>query len=327
MRLLAFLLTVVGATGLLMAQQRPGDKPPIRPNLQDGKRQLHPLILKMFQAQGSLTYSGTRVVELGVGAARKRHQEIVLRNGPRTRVEFPEDSEFAGQVIIENRGERRHYFPDINEIRVEPARFDEAFSRLGQLLKSGMQVSVEPGADIAGLHTMVSTFRDRQGNIIQRLWVDPSTGMILRRDLMDEVGNRTGYFEFSKVNYRPVVSPSDFELKRKGAKVSTLDQELQKLSRQLQLPPLRIPPSEPYALQAVRMVGTGDRAILAQVYTGQRGRVSLFQTRGPINPERMQRLVGGRLRSVTWQADGRSLAIMGDVTQDELVRLARLLGR
>ncbi len=309
-----------------IGDQANGRKPVINRPIADGAQRAQPLLRKMLQAQGTLTYSGVRNVEIRFGGDRKRYVEIVLRAGPKTRIEFPDDSEFAGQIIVENRQERRHFFPDTNEIKVEPARFDEAFFHLGQLIRAGFKASVEPGDMIAGFKTAIATFADPQGNVLQRLWIDPNTGMILRRDLFDTVGNRTGYFEFTRVNFHPVVSPTDFEIKRRGAKVRTLDQDLVEASRKLQLPASRIAPSEPYALQAVKVMGVGDRQILAQVYTGPRGRVSLFQTRGPISPERLQKLLGQQVQVFSWRVDDRTFVLMGDTSRDELARLSRQVG-
>jgi len=274
-----------------------------------------------------IRYSGLRAVEVRIGGDRRRYQEFVTRDGYKTRIEYPSGSEFAGQIIVENRKERKHYYPDTNEIKVEPARLDDAWDGIAHMLRGGYSVRVESGPTIAQIRTQAATFRDRQGNVSQTLWIDPNTGMILRRDLFDAVGNRIGHYEFSRVNFRPVISPADFEIQRRGAKVKNVEQELNRIARQLGFALYRIPAGRGYELQAARTLGVGNRQILAQFYLGAEGKVSLFQARFPLQADRIERMQAGRLQSYGWRAEGFSLLLVGDLPEEKLARIAQSVGR
>jgi outer membrane lipoprotein-sorting protein len=175
---------------------------------------------KAIEVGNRLTYVGKRRVEFRKEGKLEAFTELVTRDGNRMRIEFPAGSSYSGQVIVETKGERRHYFPDRNEIQVSPARREEAFDRLTRLGKS-TKYSFSVGAEemIAGIaadHIVVS---DRSGNISQRLFIDPHSGMVLKRKLYDDVGTQIGFFEFKSIDLSPRLSHDVFQIVRKGAKV------------------------------------------------------------------------------------------------------------
>ena len=59
-------------------------------------------------------YSGVRTVEFKRGPDRVSHVEYVLKSGIKTRIEFPDDSQYKGQTfsIVDDGHQRLHYFPD-----------------------------------------------------------------------------------------------------------------------------------------------------------------------------------------------------------------------
>src|SRR5688572_30101052 len=96
-----------------------------------------PILQRAFKSAFQLKYSGTRVVMFRRGPERRKTTEYVLKDGPRLRIEYPEDSLNAGQVIVENGRERQHFFPESNEIHVGPAMHDDAFEKLKMILRPG----------------------------------------------------------------------------------------------------------------------------------------------------------------------------------------------
>ena len=89
-----------------------------------------PEALKLaIRKSDSLKFVGTRTVEFRRRGDTVRITEYVTRDGQRIRLEFPEGSDFAGQVIVENASERKHYLPATNEIRILPPRKDESDRR------------------------------------------------------------------------------------------------------------------------------------------------------------------------------------------------------
>ena len=158
----------------------------------------------------------------------------------------------------------------------------------------------------------------------QRLWIDPENGMLLKRELFDLAGSKIGSFEFKRINYRPNISPEDFEIKRKGALTVTLQDQIKRLARRTGLPAMRIPEDMGYELESVRPIEMGNVRAMMQVYFGDRGRVSFYQIGADINPQRLRNLAGGaNLAVYSWHVGERTFALLGDVPQGELERLSK----
>src|SRR5438105_3986950 len=76
---------------------------------------------KALEAGPRLRYTGKRRVEFRRDGKTEAYTEIVTRDGNKMRIEFPAGSTYTGQVIVETKGVRKHFFPDKNEIHVSPA--------------------------------------------------------------------------------------------------------------------------------------------------------------------------------------------------------------
>ena len=291
-----------------------------------GVEQLPPVLRQALRKVSNARYSGTRIVEVMEGANRERYTEYVLRDGTRSRTWFPSASPYAGQVIVESPKERRHYYPGRNEIYVGPPRREEALARLiGLGRRTGIKFSVKDGGAIAGRPTLMVGIAEANGNPIQKLWIDRDQLVILKRELFDAVGTRVGAFEFSEIEYRPNVSNADFELERKGAKIVTPVDELMRLARAVKMTPVRIPDGEGYRLEWVRRLPGGRAPVIQQAYARDGVTLSLFQAGADITLPMMKRIPKG-VESFTWSQDGNTFAMIGNVSPDELRRLARLLG-
>lgn len=287
-----------------------------------------PASLRIAIANGpALSYSGTRVVEFRVGAELKRHVEFVRRNGQLTRIEFPRESEYAGQVIVEDGNQRRQYLPDSNEILVLPARREEAFDRLrammGAIRGGEVKVAANPGGPVAGFRTEAVAVRDLAGNPLQRLWIDPASGMILKREIFDRVGTRVGFFEFSGVQLNPQFRPEEFEIQRRGAAVVSPEMQLRRMARTSGLPVKLIPTGQGFRLESARVVRMAGEAVLVQTYVGSSGRLSLFTLKGDVDPAQARRLAQGDFNVHVWKEGGTTFALVGDLTPQQLAALAR----
>ncbi len=273
-----------------------------------------------------LRFSGTRVVEQMNGAERLRHVEYVLRNGGKTRVWFPTESPYTGQVIVEDLGHRRHYYPGKNEIHVGPAKREEAFGRLLGMVASGkLRFTGEPGGQIAGRASTLISIREH-GNLIQKLWIDSGNGMVLRRDLFDAVGARIGYYEFTEVDFSPRIEASDFELERRGARIVTPADEAKQFATRMGLQYVALPESEGFELNTVRVMKAARTHVLHMTYSKPPSVVSLFQAKGQVELPMLRRALKGNVRSYSWFAGGNTFALVGNVDEPELRRLAGLLG-
>lgn len=299
---------------------------------QDGRPLPLPEAVRIALANGPrLRYSGTRIVEFRAGSEFKRHVEFVRRDGERTRIEFPPDSEFAGQIIVENSEQRRHYLPDTNEILMLPARREEAFERLKgmlQLVRQGqLQVQVVPGGPIAGFRTQSATLADRNGNPVQRLWIDPRSGMILKREIFDRVGTRVGSFEFTNVQLAPIFRPNEFDIARRGARQVTPEMQMRRMANQAGLPAATLPADSGWELESARLLRLGGEPVLAQTYLGRTARLSLFIVKDRVDERRIRSLAGQDFNVELWVTNGVTYALVGSVPKPDLAAIARRMNR
>jgi len=295
-----------------------------------GKRQIDlqgvPAVLRRaIEGAPDLRYSGTRVVRFRRGGESRRHVEYVTRDGKFTRVEFPSDSPQAGQVIVEGPKERRHFFPDRNEIRVLPPRRDEAFSRLVRLVRqarSRYTLAASGSETVAGIRTDEVVVSDRSGNVVQRLFIEPKTGLLLKRQIFDPVGAPVAGFEFTKVDLTPRIERGIFRLERRGAKVVTPADLLQSVAKSGGFLATVIPPKFGYRLEGSAVRRFGEEDALVSFYTSNKGRLTLFQMRSAVRPEMIERMGRGDVRVVTWQKAGRTFVLLGNLDEATLNRIA-----
>lgn len=314
----------VAIAGCVVAQRRPGPPPP-----PPGPGMRPDLLRKLIESQARLRYAGTRVVELGAGPMRRAHREIVLRAGPLMRTEFPPGSEAAGQIIVENGQVRRHFFPDLDEIRIMPARREEALERLNGLFRQVQerraQLRTRPGGQVAGYRTLLLEFLDPRENPIQRLWIEPEHGMVLKRELFDPAGGRIGYFEFTEVNFNPLIREGDFEINRRGAKIVTLDQYLERLARRLSLRPIRVPPNSGFQLFQVRSLKLAGVDAIEMSFEGPAASFSVFLVRGEVDAARLQNALDPSMSCRVWRDGDQTVALIGHAPREAWERIARMI--
>ena len=280
----------------------------------------------MLESAPKLRYTGTRTVTLRAGVDRKVHTELIEKDGRKTRVEFPKGSPFAGQVIVETERERRHYFPEKNEIRVQPPRRERAVMRLMGMRKRFSQgLQSGDGGNVAGLHVVAITAKDPQGNLSQRMWIEPRSGMLLKREFYDRTGAVQGGFEFTNVNLNPRIDSRDFRLDIRGAKIVSPADDLQRIANKLGLPVASLPAGK-YQLDSVREQKFGETPVLVQLYSSDDQRFSLFLLKGPVDQNRLNR-PGRNLQSIAWQKAGVSYVLIGDLPVEEMQAVAKQLGR
>lgn len=286
-----------------------------------------PILRQMVAASKTLRYSGTRTVEFKQGADREGHTEFVRRDGPRTRIEFPKGSPLSGQIIVENERERMQFFPQLNEIHVMPPRREEATMRLGQLLRDlgpGASIKVKPSEEIAGLATSMVSIADAAGNVIQRLWINPRTGLLLKRELLDAVGTLVGSFEFTQVNLSPDFKPEDFRITRQGARIMRPRDLLRKFAGQAGVTAYSLPDGDEVQLEEVRLIRIEDSPVLVQTFQAPGGTVSLFITSSNVDAQRFSRMARmERFNVCVWDIDGRRLALIGSQPEAQLRRFSR----
>lgn len=301
---------------------------PSAPCQEEGKR-LPPVVLKALSAARNLRYSGTRTVSFWEGSERRTHVEFILKDGPRSRIWFPPGSPNHGHIIIENGPKRVQYLPESDKVIESPSRGDDALRRLAATIRNTARFKLEvaKGDSLAGFPTQRVSITDHRGNCFQRLWIEPKSGMVLKRELYDRIGTVVGSFQFTNINFSPKIQRGDFEVKRNVRQVR-LKELLLELCEKHGFERLALAEDREYALQAVRVLNPkGKLPVLMQSYFGPKGVVTLFQFKGEVSPSRLGKLAKEGTSAHAWKAYGKTLVLVGEVNRPELVRLSGLVGK
>jgi len=283
---------------------------------------------RAISAGDHLRYAGERLVQIREGADLKAHNELVIQDGCNTRVWFTPDSPFYGQVVVETAKERRHFYPKRNVIEVLPPKREDAYTRLRQWVQHpgpNIRLTSSRGETVAGRQTNLGVVSDARGNVRQRLWIDAQTGMVLKRELLDDVGDRRDYFEFTKINYSPTILADDFRINVKGAQIVTLSDKVRIMAGQRHMLDLVLPVSTGFTLNGVNMIHPQGLDVLHESYTGPLGKLSLFQVQGAVDQQSFGPTNTRGVQLYGWQMSGKSFALVGAYPAAELRELAQLL--
>jgi len=300
----------VAALGAAQTKQSP------QPALPDALR-------LMLRSMPSWKFSGTRVVEIRQGAKRIQDSEHILRDGLKSRTFFPRDSVRHGEVIVETPRERRMYDPKKNTIFVSRG-LGMGTDRLNMIARRGAKFTEEKGDRVADRDTKVVAMSDERNRVIQRVWIDSKTGVILKRELYDQVGARESYYEYKTIDFTPTFAPGDFTLSVPGAKVMTPYDVAKEQAAPLGITPVFLP-RDKYPLDHARAMRSPGGSFLHMTFATEDGVVSLFQSKGTLPTDRLKS--GNRHSVVSWTANGNSFALIGRAKTEKLERLARLLGK
>lgn len=323
MRIVAAAVLLIACVAFVEAQR--GPRPP-RPGPEDEASRLIRLV---GRAQATLKYSGMRVTTVRLDDQVIKNEELIWRDGIRQRTEFGSGSSSAGEVIVTDGRTRWHFFPKSNEIHVKPAVRERPFMRM---LEGGprrdMRLVVVDGGRMLGSTTRRVDMMDGRGNRAASIWINPSNGMVLKRENFDPTGRLVGAFEFKRIDYSPDLKPSDFVITRKGAKVVTVDELLRNAAKDAGVPPISLSPRSGFALDSIRVITSGRNSkVLLQSYTSDNGRVSVFLSSGELSQERLRATARGRMSVYVQDFGAYQVALVGDRPEPELRRLAEWLMR
>jgi len=322
LRTISLLLTALAISGTF-AQDRP--KPPPR----DGE---FGMFRRMMAAEAKTRYAGTRVVTRNIDGNARREIELVLRDGPRTRVEFPKESPRRGEVIVERGDQQWHWIPAENVVRVGRAkrleRLTEHFPRIIESLRRGdLQLRRNGDARIAGRKCDSFELRKADGTVIWRMGIDDDTGLLLKQETFDPANPRRvlGGFEFTQIDLGVHPTDEDFRIDRPGAKIVPDDflplREAQKSVPFRILRPERLPPGfEPVGARPVPIAGRPGVHLLFHDRNGMQP-ISVFQVRGAV---RRGELPGERrgFNTATRQVGEVFVAVVGKLSEERLQAIA-----
>ncbi|MCA0362135.1 MAG: hypothetical protein LCH41_13910 [Armatimonadetes bacterium] len=311
----ASMLFIVAAGSCLAFAQQPPTPEALVKRLSDGAKKV--------------TYAGVRSVTMRMPEGRTRSfEERILRKGLRWVITYPDNSPYAGQAVYELEGKSYNYNAAKNEVRVAPSRFADAVTETIRPPRGGGSLIAKAGTTVASRSTWVIEAKDREGVVRQRIWVDRNEALILKREVLDSKGNVFAGFQFTSIRFNASIPKGAFDLPR-GAKIITLDAELRQLAKEAGITPAILDPKTGYTLAGVSKMEVKGVTILRQFYVSETGRVSLMQTKKApesMNPGTQSR----RFRVYTWESGGQAYALIGEMDQKELEKLAKrvkLLGR
>ena len=109
--------------------------------------------------------------------------------------------------------------------------------------------------------------------------MDSATGLILKREVLDNVGARTGSFEFTQISYDPAIRSGDFAIQVKGATRVTLLDKVRQIASRSGLNPVVLSDNR-FTFEGVNVVRPQGIVVLHESYLGPRGRLSLFEVSG-----------------------------------------------
>jgi negative regulator of sigma E activity len=281
------------------------------------------VLAKAIDSAAKLRFIGTRTIEFRQQGKPVKYSEIVTRDGGYSRVDFPKGSPFEGQIIVETPRERRHYFPDKNEIRILPPRREEAMFRLSRMVSSDrFKFSTSGTITVAGVRASQVVVTDKSGNVVQRLFIEPRTGLLVKRQLFDAGGVENGLYEFNSLDLSPNIRPGIFRLDRKGATIIRPIDTLRKLAKANDFPASTLRPTSGYSLPNAHMQRVDGQSVLIQFYGSEKGRLSLYITKEPLDADKLRKFGRGQVNVYSWRENNFSYALVGVQDSAVLKRLA-----
>jgi len=284
------------------------------------------LLIRAIRAQPFLRYTGTYTVEFRQGPTPSRHQEFITRDGQQYRIDFPNDSQFAGQVIVEDKTVRLHYHPIPNEIVQQPPRHGEAWEKVANLATDPkFRLSTSPGELIAGFKTEQLVVSDRFGNVLQRLFIEPGSGVIMKRQIFDLVGTPVGFFEFSQIDLSPKIDPASFVIKRKNATLITPFAQLQRISKRQGFQLRVLAAGSGFQLESVNPRKFAGVAGIVQTYVNGKIRLWIYELKAPVDPTRLRQQAGKNEHFFSFQNNGETVVLIGNIPERTLERFGTMM--
>ncbi len=272
-------------------------------------------------------YSGVRSVEFRFGDKSGKHDEIVIRLGKNSRVEFPAGSKLAGQIIVETEESRRHFFPDKNEVHILPPRREAAMEHLQSFVHDAAKwkFATVKGELIAGRRTVQVSVSDLQDNVVQRLWIDPWTGLLLKRQLFDGVGASAASFEFTEINLNPQIDDRTFFFDPRGAKIITPAIQLERNAKLAKFDVWSLDLNSGYRLESSRFANNDSKPLLIQHFVNKIGRLTLFQFDSAVSVDGdiVRKMARGDFQSHKWTNGKWTFVLVGSMDKSVLERLSR----
>lgn len=199
------------------------------------------------------------------------------------------------------------------------------------LLLDHYRVNLLPPARVVGRAADVVGVQRPGGGEAARFWVDRATGLVLRRELVDEHGRLAramAFLDLTVPRVSPLLPSADVPAMHPAGGRALDAQAMASLRRSGFRSPQRLP--EGYRLVDARMLDGGAGGVLHLTYCDGLTAISVFQQRGRLAPGlppswRRATLAGhhvlrasGLPERVAWSADGVVFTLLADAPDDEI---------
>jgi len=277
---------------------------------------------KVNKSGQTVSYAAVRRLSIRSANGNRTFEEQVLRSKGMQYVSYPKGSSFEDQQIYERNGKRYTYTKSNNELRVVPIR--GGYAETVELLKKSDSVDgivVKSGDAVASRPTIYVEipFSRGRGGGTHRMWIDREKFVVLKRTFGATGTDEVGGFEVLRIDYSARISSSKFSWP-KNAKVISVQDDLRRIAKELNLKAMMLQNSGKLALVSVGQMDFEERKILRQFYTDGDKKLSLFVMRQ--TSDRID-FKPGRVNMYRWNAGGMTLILIGDYSESELQKLAK----
>jgi hypothetical protein len=278
------------------------------------------IVKRALHKQPHWRFTGTRTVTFRRKAQPIEYTEYVTRDGWNLRIEYPSDSRYSGQIVVETETDRRHFDPKTNVIHITPPRREPLFEHIRGVWRGDLRVTDQPGQRVAGLSTRLVKILDDKGNRLQELNIEPRSGVVLAYRWFDKVGTPLGSSTFTEINLHPAIDSALFVLRRKGTRITTPEDDLKKAVEKTDFLPLQLPNSTGLYLDSARVRNIAGQSVLMSQYIAPKGagRVFLFQLAAGVDPHALESNAPKHVQVVTAKIQGRWFVLVGPLAESKL---------
>ncbi|MBM3469788.1 MAG: hypothetical protein FJX73_03235 [Armatimonadetes bacterium] len=292
-------------------------------------------------------YEGTKVLSVLRGEAMETVTLIETRKRPgRTRLEFLSPEGVAGRLVVDDGLQTWHYEPRLHTVFQGPSLAPPTDAPpVGWLSEYHLRLlGVE---DVIGRRTAVLSLRPRSGQGERRLWIDRTTGVALRAEERDPSDGPVMVAYFTRISFGLNVPSALFHMRPPaGARIIGQGGPVGPL---LALPDLEravgfalsVPRTLPggYSLRGGTPVRHGPLLTASLDYSdGSRSLVLFVVPAGRARPPGRGEAVpvlgpgarafgAGAIRIVTWENQGRQLALAGALPMMDLTGVAAVISK
>ncbi len=288
---------------------------------------------RLIRSEMSARYSATRKTFSIQDGKRHNRVEQVLRDGTRSRVEFPDrDDPRHGEVVVENGRMRKHWVPRKNTIFEGPARRQERltgqFPRVLEGIRKGdLRVKAAGTSRIAGRECRNYEIRRKDDMLVWTLGVDSEKFLLLKQEIYDPTNDKRviGGFEIATIDFDVKVDDQDFEIVKNGAKIVHDEyQPVEEVQRELDFRILKPRMPAGYTLVGAKIFQVGPNRGAHLVFEDSTAMVpvSIFEVRGNLPREQIAKHKAADFQMVSRQVDDIFAVVMGRLPVDQIRSIA-----